>query len=284
MNGSTGSVLDLERMGAADIRAMSYNELIGLVRETNRFPGGRRSLHKIATRLMMRPQTRVLEIGCATGSTAIELNRLVGCRPKAIDVDPRSLTEARRRAAEVGAEAEFIHADATRLPFDDGSFDVVICGNVNALIDDKDRAIAEYRRVMVEGGYLVAAPMYYRTPPPDELVERVRAAIQVNIPVLYRDDAIEVYKSIALEVYDMVDFAFEDIPVDRVHTFCDEILARDHLSRLGEAAKSALDDLYRDYMLLFRDNMALLGFTIVFLRKTRFIEDPELFIAREVEG
>jgi len=273
---------DIAQLSAEDIRAMRYNDLIGLVRETNRFPGGRISLHRIASRLMLTPQTRLLEIGCATGSTSIELSRLVGLTPTAVDLNPRSLIEARRRAEEVGAHVEFVQADATKLPFEDGSFDVVICGNVTALIDDKNAAVAEYKRVLSEGGFLVAAPMYYRNPPATSLVDRVRAAIQVDIPVLDRDDALAFFYQIGLEAYDEVDFAFDDIPVASVNDFCRDILGRKHLRALSDSALEALREVYTSQMLLFRDNMAILGYTIIFLRKTRFIEDPELFVAREV--
>jgi SAM-dependent methyltransferase len=272
----------LSSLTEADIAAMSYNDLIGLVQETNRLPGGRRSIHLIASRLMLHRDSRVLEIGCATGSTAIELSRLTGCCPTAIDINPRSIAEARHRALEVGATVKFMVADATNVPLPDASFDVVICGNVTALVSDKLAMVAEYRRLLREGGVLVAAPMYYVRPPPEALVERVRAAIQVNIPVLYRDDALRFFLALGFETYDLEDFEFDDIPQQRVDQVCDEVLAREHLKSLPAATKRALDTTYSEYMALFRENMTMLGFTIMFLRKTRFVEDSELFTAHPV--
>jgi ubiquinone/menaquinone biosynthesis C-methylase UbiE len=269
----------LAALTTESILAMSYNELIALVRETNRFPGGRRSVLQIVQRLMLNRDSRLLEIGCATGSTSIEISRIVGCRPTAIDINPDSITEAKRRAEEVEANVDFIVADATQLPMLDGAFDVTICGNVTALVDDKSAAVSEYIRVLREGGILVAAPLYYVRPPPDELVDQVREAIQVNIPILYRKDALEFFYGIGLEVYDELDFEFDHIQEEIVETFCHHILNREHLKALNSAAKQTLDERYREYMMLFRENMEYLGFTILFLRKTRFIEDPELFTA-----
>ncbi|MGH7057904.1 MAG: hypothetical protein ACREFZ_08480, partial [Acetobacteraceae bacterium] len=78
------------------------------------------------------------------------------------------------------------------------------------------------------------------------------------------------------------DFEFDDIPQAQVEAVCREVLARAHLKALPAATKRALDRTYTEYMTLFRENIALLGFTIVFLRKTQFPEDPELFSAHPV--
>lgn len=272
----------LAQLDAATIRAMSYNELIGLVRETNRFPGGKKSLFAIASRLMMNRDTKVLDIGCSTGSTAIELSRLTGCKAVGVDINPMSIAEACRRAEMAEAPAEFVLGDATNLAFEDGRFDVVVCGNVTALIPDKQAAVREYSRVLREGGVLVAAPLYYVTSPPDDLVERVRSAIKVEIPVLFRDQALEFYLNLGLEIYDLIDFVFEDVPVSHIQSFCDGILGGKHLLELSDSAMSALRETYTRFMLLFRDNNALLGYTIAFLRKSRYVEDPELFKATRV--
>ena len=96
---------------------MSYNDLIGLVRETNRPPGGIKVLEAIASRLLLGPNKHLLEIGCATGWTSIELGLLTGCRITAIDLNPASVAEARRRADRAGlTNVEFEVADASDLP------------------------------------------------------------------------------------------------------------------------------------------------------------------------
>jgi SAM-dependent methyltransferase len=48
-----------------------------------------------------------------------------------------------------------IQAPAEDLPFDDGSFDVVVATLVFCSVDDPLKAIAETRRVLVEGGRLL---------------------------------------------------------------------------------------------------------------------------------
>ena len=280
------TVLDIKQISAADINSMSYNELIGLVRETNRTPGGNRSIHRVASRCFLDRTSRVLEIGTSTGSTAIELGSLVGCEVIGIDVNSQSINEASRRAGLEGlTRVRFQQADATRLPFEDESFDLVFCGNVTSLIRDRHAALNEYQRVVRSGGYVAAIPLYYIETPPATLVDEVRRAIQVDIPVHHKAQATQFYcDSAQLELYDAFDYRFDTITEERVSSFCDEILLRPHLATLSEVARIALRDLYTRYMLLFRRNLSLMGFTIMILRKTGFKPDPELFTSREVAG
>lgn len=265
------------------IAAMSYNELIGLVRETNRPPGGLSTLAEIVRAAGLRPGRRVLEIGCATGYTALELASLSGCEVVGIDINPQSVAEAERRAIAEGAgTVRFQVADAGALPFDDGTFDLIMCGNVTSLVSDRERAVAEYVRMLRPRGFLAATPMYYVDPPSDALVDAVRAAIQVQIPVHYRDQALALYRGLPLALGFEIDRRFDDVPAAAVEAFCDTILARPHLAQLDPAARAVLDPLYRRYMQLFRDNLALMGFTILLLRKLPEGEDPELFTASPV--
>lgn len=281
-----GALLDLQAGGpsrADRIRAMSYNELIGLVRETNRPPGGLSTVAEIARAAGLRPGRRVIEIGCATGYTALELASLSGCDVTGIDLNPQSVAEAQRRAvAEHATTVRFEVADAGALPFDDASFDLIMCGNVTSLVSDRERAAAEYVRVLRPRGFLAATPMYYAETPPDALVEEVRAAIQVRIPVHYRDEALALYRGLPLAPGFAIDRRFDDIPAAQVDAFCDAILARPHLAGLDAAAREALHQVYRRHMQLFRDNLALMGFTILLLRKLPDGEDAELFTASPV--
>ena len=272
---------ELTSLTAEAIESMSYNDLIGLVRETNRIPGGSATVHGIAARCHIRPEHHVLDIGTSTGETAIELGTLTGCHVLGVDLNENSLTEARRRAGVLGLDrVEFRRGDATALDLEDQSMDVVICGNVTSLVDDRAKALQEYVRVLRGNGHLIAAPMYYVEEPSDHIVERVRDAIQVPIEVQYRAQATDFYLSPELTVLDLIDYRFDRIDDAGVTRFCDEILQRPHLEALASDARQVLDRVYRDRMFLFRDNLALMGFTIMVFRKPREHTDPELFTAR----
>jgi ubiquinone/menaquinone biosynthesis C-methylase UbiE len=272
--------MSVAEVTAEQIAGMSYNELIGLVRETNRPPGGRRTIYEIASRCMLRDRHRVLDIGTSTGATAIELAKLVGCEVIGIDINDASLAEARRRAAVHNLSTiRFQHADTTALPFPDEHFDLVMCGNVTVLVSDPASAFREYRRVLRVGGYLAATPMYYLSSPSPDLVDRVHRAVRVRLPVLDRREAVAFYDSDDFESIEQIDFRFRNLPDDEVVGFCKDLLAQPHLAALSWDARQQLERQYVESMLLFRENLSLMGFTVLIQRRTTAKEDPELFTA-----
>ncbi len=93
----------------------------------------------------------VLELGCGTGETSVALARS-GANVSAFDISPGSVEVARKRADMNGvADAtEFVVAAGEDLPYEDGSFDVVIGSAVLHHLE-VERAGPETRRVMRSG-------------------------------------------------------------------------------------------------------------------------------------
>ncbi len=273
--------MDLSKLTEQDIMKMSYNELIGLVRETNRIPGGAQTVAYIASMCCLHEGKRVLDIGTSTGNTAIDIASLSGAEVVGIDINENSLSEARKRAKIVGVDSKttFELNDAMNLSLPDKFFDMVICGNVTSLLSDKEKALSEYQRVLRDTGFLVAVPMYYIKEPSDQLIKDVSNAIQVNIKPLYKDFWIDFFTKGDFEIFLEKDFAFDNIDEEKINQFCDYILSREHLKDLNEKVAIALKEIYRRYMLLFRYNLSHMGYTILILRKSHKEIDPELFTA-----
>jgi ubiquinone/menaquinone biosynthesis C-methylase UbiE len=103
---------------------------------------------------------RVLDVGCGDAGVIIAFAE-AGARVSGIEVDPKSLERGRLRAEEHGVEAELLAGAAERLPFQDGSFDLVILDNVLEHVQDRARTLEEIRRVLRPGGLL-----YMVTPKP----------------------------------------------------------------------------------------------------------------------
>lgn len=97
---------------------------------------------------------RVLELGAGTGHNIEHytdaVTELVLAEP-----DPHMAKILRERLQRDGTAAGkpfVIESPAEELPFDDGSFDVVVATLVLCTVEDPVRALAEVRRVLVEGG------------------------------------------------------------------------------------------------------------------------------------
>jgi SAM-dependent methyltransferase len=117
------------------------------------------------------PGERVLDIGSGAGTDSLVAAQMVGPAGSVIGIDmtPQMLNKARAAAAEMGMEnVTFFEADAERLPFDDGSFDVVISNGVIDLIPDKHAVFSEIFRVLVPGGRIQVADVTIQRPVSEE--------------------------------------------------------------------------------------------------------------------
>lgn len=103
----------------------------------------------------MAPGARVLDAGCGTGRNLVYL-AACGLPVVGVDLDDERLAEARARfAGQPGVRFE--RGDLGDLPFDDASFDVVLCNAVLHFApspDDAARWLDECWRVLAPGGLL----------------------------------------------------------------------------------------------------------------------------------
>lgn len=108
------------------------------------------------------PVPSVLDVGCGTGMLS---ERLLGafpsCRLTGVDLSPAMVERARARLA---GRAEVREADAERLPFHDGAFDLVVCNDSFHHYPDPDRAAFQMWRVLRKGGALVLGDVWQPAP------------------------------------------------------------------------------------------------------------------------
>lgn len=99
------------------------------------------------------PAMKVLDVGCGTG-VHLEIYRRSGCGLYGIDTSPSMLGIAETR---LGEEADLRLGDATKMPFENDMFDLVVCMLVLHEMDHRARmsAIVEIMRVLKPNGRIL---------------------------------------------------------------------------------------------------------------------------------
>ncbi len=101
----------------------------------------------------LQPGERVLDVACGTGAvTRIAVERVAPTGAvTGVDIAPEMLDVARTTVPE-DAKVEWHVRDAASLGFADSSFDVVLCQMGLMFMQERAAALAEMRRVLVDGG------------------------------------------------------------------------------------------------------------------------------------
>lgn len=134
--------------------AAYQSDAVALLLGESYHPGGTRLTRRLAGLLRLTPRERVLDVASGTGGTALLLARDHAVEVDGVDLAERSVGRARETAAaaRLDGRARFHAADAERLPFDDATFDAVVCECAFCTFPDKPTAAAEIARVLRPGG------------------------------------------------------------------------------------------------------------------------------------
>src|SRR5512135_933686 len=117
---------------------------------------GREATLELARAAGLDATKRVLDVGSGVGGTARCLAKEFGCRVTGVDLTDEYCRAAAMLCARTGLAhlVDFRQGDATNLPFDDCTFDVVWTEHVAMNIPDKTRLYNEMHRVLNPGGTL----------------------------------------------------------------------------------------------------------------------------------
>jgi ubiquinone/menaquinone biosynthesis C-methylase UbiE len=97
-------------------------------------------------------ESRVLEVAPGPGYFAIELAKLGNYRVTGLDISRTFVDIARKNAADAGVDIDFRQGNVANMPFDDESFDFLLCRAAFKNFAQPVRALQEMFRVLRKGG------------------------------------------------------------------------------------------------------------------------------------
>jgi SAM-dependent methyltransferase len=128
--------------------------------------------------------SRILDVGCGYGRLAVPL-AVAGHQVKGLDLSPTMIEAAQENAAAAGVSIPFVVGSMTDLPYDEASFDVVLClwSAFHELleVDAQTLAIQEMWRVLAgDGSGLIEGPPY-TSPTAEEIASGARRGVEHRV-------------------------------------------------------------------------------------------------------
>lgn len=266
----------LKKISNKKIENMPYVEFMAFLNEVNRPPGGKDSVRQLIQNCFINNDTKVLDIGCNTGYCTFEISRISKCEVDGIDISKAMIGAAKRQqsANRGSGKVNFYVGDATKLPFGDSKYDVVVSGGSIAFIDDREKAFKEIMRVLKNWGFFGDINFYYKTPPPKPLIRRVSDLIEAKILPWDRKYWIDQYIKAGFEIYYVFDGKIKQVSKRDVENYCQTFSDEQSLSK---AQKKIVFKKLTNYMQIFNNNHRYLSFGIFILRKRPNKEQISLF-------
>lgn len=102
---------------------------------------------------MSQEQLALLDVGCGNGEMLRKIHAMLPFwRLAGVDIAPETV-----KLAQSLDGFDYRVASAYELPYGDGSFPIIFCGETLEHLEEPDKAIAEMMRVLRDGGYLVCS-------------------------------------------------------------------------------------------------------------------------------
>ncbi len=155
-------------------------------------PGGKIATDWLIANGDFSAEKNVLEVACNMCTTAIQLAKDYGCHIIGIDLDEEALEKARTNIKENGVEelVQVQRANATKLPFEDNSFDIVLNEAMLTMlpVEAKEKAIREYLRVLKPNGFLLTHDVMLNTDDREQILANLREAINITVTPLLKEE------------------------------------------------------------------------------------------------
>ena len=190
-----------------------------------------RQLKRIIKPDKIKQGSTVLDCGCGTGRGALKFAKM-GCRVTASDISSKMVQKTVENAKNLEFEVEGVTADCISLPFKDNSFDFVTLSAALHHIEEVDKALKEFYRVLKPGGALLLIAEHKKSIIRPEWTQKRKYALSSK--------------------YDREVLKIEPLPVD-LHIFkiseLSKTLSNIGFSKIRTKSFFILSSLYRDLFL-----------------------------------
>ncbi|HEX6470492.1 MAG TPA: class I SAM-dependent methyltransferase [Streptosporangiaceae bacterium] len=135
-------------------RQLEYSEIQSAMLEEDKRRRKAAKLIAVLTHFLGRADLSgltVADVGCSAGFISDELATAGAARTVGIDIDVPGLKRAKDA---FGERVGFVCSDGERLPFPDGTFDVLVFNHIYEHVVDPDAIVTELHRVLADDGAL----------------------------------------------------------------------------------------------------------------------------------
>ncbi|MCK5162064.1 MAG: class I SAM-dependent methyltransferase [Desulfobacula sp.] len=119
--------------------------------------GGARATIELFKNVSLPPDALVLDAGCGIGGSARLLAKQLNCKVIGVDLADMFIEAAifLTKCTKLENKAAFQQDSVLELPFEDNTFDAVLCQHLLMNIKDKSTAVKEFFRILKQGGKLI---------------------------------------------------------------------------------------------------------------------------------
>lgn len=162
-----------------ELKTLSYADFVAFIGQQNTPPGGEETIETWIREGEIGPSSRILDLACTTGFSSRMICRRTGCRGSGLDLSELAIRQATKFANQFGLSewVDYEVGDAASMRHMDASFTHIVGGSNFSFIQERNVALREVARVLIDRGRLLTSNYYYITEPPDQLLDSVEAVI-----------------------------------------------------------------------------------------------------------
>ncbi len=253
------------------IKELKYVELMALVENVNRPPGGRRVITKIVRLLRISKDWFVLDVGSNTGYVSFEIWNQAEPSIIGIDISEEMIKSAYQKREQYAPNSGvvFLKMDALNMSFGNNTFDLVISGGSTPFTGNITKALQEYVRVTKHWKFIADINFFFHTPPPTNLIKHLSKTIETKIETWDFNWWYKKYTTIeGTEIYHIEKGIMEPVTKKEIDEYVEYLLKPYKESKAKVALRKRLMEIYT----LFNEVHKYLGYGAFILRKRPFKE------------